>query len=271
MSSHLPNAPLIYTLGVVRFTRVPEFEKYAEKFFSKIRDQYPYDDKFDQTIMSAQVEPSGVKVRHDLKVMWQYLSVNKDCGFLLGDDMICFHTCNYQDSKKFLGRFKFGLKRLISIEGIGIDYITALGIRYIDLVVPEKDKKLSDYVESWVLPKETPDMGLEIMEGAYLAKYKTKLGYLNFQAVRNPDSLVPPDLQSPSLQKNGWLNNLRSNDTNDCVVIDTDHHMQFDADNNKFEVDKIIANLDELHLIPKKIFQEFGTKEAMKYWNSNND
>ena len=102
--THMPNAPLIYTLGVVRFTRVPEFEKFAEQFFTNIRaPHYPYDEKFDQVSTIAQFGIGGINLKEDRKVIWQYLSPNKDCGFLIGDDMICFHTSKYIDFKE-IGR-----------------------------------------------------------------------------------------------------------------------------------------------------------------------
>ncbi|MCD8566378.1 MAG: TIGR04255 family protein [Alphaproteobacteria bacterium] len=264
--SHMPNAPLVYTLGVVRFPRVPEFEKFTDKFFSQIRLQYPYDEKFEQGTMRAVFDGNGFSLRQEKKTIWQYLSVNKDCGFLLNDESICFHTSNYKDSKTFLGRFKFGLDRLASVPEIGIELITMLGIRYIDLVIPEDGKTLPDYLEEWVLPKESPNVGMQILEGAYLAKYKTEMGHLNFQAARNPESIIPPDLHSPFLMKNGWIKERPQHDN--FAAIDTDHITQPTEPNNKFDSAEIIDTLDRLHLIPKEVFAALGTNEAKKFWRN---
>lgn len=262
--AHMPNAPLIYTLGLVRFPRVPEFEQFPDKFFAQIRKQYPYDEKFNQATMRADFGPNGITMHQDNKLVWQYLSENKDCGFLLGDEMICFHTSNYIDSKKFLERFLFGLTRLVAIKELGLNLVTAIGIRYLDLVVPQEGKALSEYLQDWVIPKENPVEGVSIQEGAYLAKYRTEIGTLNFQAIRNPVTLFPPDLQSPFLQKNGWF--VEAPQVDEFAVIDTDHHAQLSEANNKFDPDSIVKMMDELHTIPKKIFESLGTPEAIRYW-----
>ncbi len=262
--AHMPNAPLIYTLGIVRFPRVPDFHKYPDRFFEQIRKQYPYDEKFKNVTMSADFGPNGVTLNQNEKDIWQYLSENKDCGFLLSDDMIAFHTSNYIDSTKFLERFKFGLGKLVGVEGLGVTLITSLGIRYLDLVVPEDSSPLTEYVEGWVLPKDNPVEGVAIQEGAYMAKYRTDMGFLNFQAVRNPESLFPPDLQSPFLHKNGWFKEKPS--SGDFAVIDTDHVMEVSGLNNKFDPDQIVRNLDSLHVIPKRIFAALGTTKAKNYW-----
>lgn len=265
--SHMPNAPLIYTIAVVRFPRVPNFEKFIDKFFEKIRTQYPHDKKFNHVSMKASMSDAGFSLEPFEKIIWQYLSVNKDCGFLLTDESVCFHTSNYKDSKTFLERFQFGLSRLIEVPEIGINLVTMLGIRYIDLVIPEEGKKLSDYLEEWTLPKESPEVKMQIQEGAYLAKYKTDMGHLNFQAARNPESIFPPDLRSPFLIENGWFKEPPQD--RDFAVIDTDHITYLEEPNHKFEPNEIIKNLDALHIIPKQVFAALGTPDAIKYWRRN--
>lgn len=262
--SHMPNAPLIYTIGIVRFPRVPDFEKFTDKFFAAIRTQYPYDEKFKQVSLKPTMMDAGFSLQTVEKSIWQYLSVNKDCGFLLTDESICFHTSNYKDSKTFLDRFQFGLSRLIEIPDIGIELITMLGIRYIDLVIPDEGKELSDYLKEWTLPKESPDVDMKIHEGAYLAKYKTGMGHLNFQAARNPEGIIPPDLHSPFLVKNGWIKEAPAH--GNFAVIDTDHVSSPLEPNNKFDPIEIVKKLGELHIIPKQVFAALGTPEAMEYW-----
>ncbi|MGH1457208.1 MAG: TIGR04255 family protein [Alphaproteobacteria bacterium] len=262
--SHMPNAPLVYTIAVVRFPRVPEFETFPDKFFAQVREHYPHDKKFQHVTMKASITDEGVTMEKVDKPVWQYLSPNKDCGFLLADDSICFHTSSYIDSKAFLDRFEFGLSRLVDIPEIGIKFINMLGIRYIDLVVPEEGKNLDAYLQEWTLPKERPDVDMEILEGAYLAKYKTDMGHLNFQAARNPQNIIPPDLHSPFLVQNGWIKECPKG--LNFAVIDTDHVTYPTEPNNKFSSKEIVKKLDELHMIPKQVFAALGTPEAMEYW-----
>ena len=265
--SFLPSAPLIYTLAVVKFPRIPEIERFTDKFFSVIRSAYPHDEKANQATLSAELGQNGLIVKQETKVVWQYLSVNKDCGFILAEDFISFHTNNYLGSTKFLERFKFGLSRLHSIPELALEYVTGMGIRYLDLIAPQNGEPLSKYLAEWVLPRESPIEGIKILEGAYIAKYKTDMGHLSFQAIRNPQSLFPPDLQSAFLQKNGWVRERPQN--GEFAIVDTDHFSEL-ASTHAFDVDWIIKRIDELHLIPKNVFASFGTEEAKKLWSRPN-
>lgn len=258
----LLNAPLVYTIALVRFPRIPNVEEFSDLFFSQIREHYPHDGLFVQDLVDAEIGPNGLQLRQDKRQIWQYLAPERNCGFLLANDCLCFHTNAYKDSKIFLQRFQYGLNKLQQLEGINLNYINVLGYRYVDLVTPTEESTLSDHLESWVLPKDFLSPEVEIQEGIYIAKYKTKIGTLNFQAIKNPGITLPPDLQTNFMDANKWIPQRPSTD---FAVIDTDHYSEFKQ--QAFDVDFIISHLNELHIVPSKvIFEAIGTKKAKKHW-----
>jgi uncharacterized protein (TIGR04255 family) len=265
---NMPNAPLIYTIGMVKFPRNPDIGQSIDKFFSRIRNDYPYDTEIEQKGVSIVMTKEGPQFKAQSKTSWQYLSTQKNWAFILGDDYFCLHTNSYLDSKDFLDKFRVGISEFAQVQEFGIKLITSLGIRYVDLVIPErKEHKLTDYLAEWVLPIESPIQDMTIVQGTYLAKYKTRLGTLNFQAIRNPERLIPPDLDASILEENGWANSMPQD--REYVVIDTDHICSLESP-MEMDVDWIVRQMDQLHLIPKKVFEAFGTPKAIEYWNREN-
>ena len=52
---HMPNAPFIYTVAVVRFPRVPGIGKYADALLDAVRDSYPQFDEFILSFVRANI------------------------------------------------------------------------------------------------------------------------------------------------------------------------------------------------------------------------
>ena len=65
---------------------------------------------------------------------------------------------------------------------------------------------------------------MSIIEGAYVARYKTEVGELRLQSLRNPQFTLPPELQSPLIVKNGWI---RNRPGTDFALVDIDHSITF--------------------------------------------
>jgi len=140
--------------------------------------------------------------------------------------------------------------------------MTAIGIRYVNLVVTKENHSLKDYLDSWVLPTEPPRSQLSIIEGAYVARYKTDIGELRLQSMRNPQYTLPPELQSPLIVKNGWI---QSRPETDFALIDIDHSITF-SQPASMKTKEILKHLKELRGISKEVFISVGTKFSHAAW-----
>jgi uncharacterized protein (TIGR04255 family) len=263
--ANLKNAPLIYTLGMINFPRVPNIERFTDKFLDLIRSEYPLGDDISMPVFSANVGPEGIHVGQQETKIWQFASVDRAWGFVLTDQALCLHTSCYHDFADFSSRYEFGIKALLNIPEIGIKWISAVGIRYVDLVVSQPDEELSKYLQSWVLPVEPPSSPLEILDGAYIARYKTNLGEFRLQALRCPQFTLPPELQSPLTVKNGWVKNRPDTD---FALIDTDHSLAFNPPVN-INADDALTTLSKLHDVSKAIFNSIGTSFAKNLWEGS--
>lgn len=261
------NAPLIYTLGMIQFPRVPNIERFIDSFFDRIRTDFPLDDFVSVPVVSANVGPKGMEISQSESKMWQFCSIDRTWGFILNEQSLCLHTVKYHDSTDFAARLRIGLQALLQVPDIGIVWTTALGIRYVDLVQPRAGETLAKYLQPWLLPSQPADIPVTIVEGNYIARYRTEIGELRLQSWRNPPFTLSPELQSPFLTMNKWV---VDRPDGEFALVDTDHGIVF-TEPEQTDIDKILAWLKDLHEVPKQIFQAMGTLDASTYWRGDAD
>jgi uncharacterized protein (TIGR04255 family) len=258
----LKNSPLIYTLGMMQFPKVPGIERFIDLFFDKIRNEYPLIDEAKVPVFNADFSPQGIQIGQHESKLWQFMSVDRKWGFVLTEQALCLHTVDYHDFQNFSNRFQKGLEAFLKVPGLGVDWMTAIGIRYVNLVVTKDNYSLKDYLDSWVFPSEPPRSQLSIIEGAYVVRYKTNIGELRLQSMRTPQYTLPPELQSPLIVKNGWIQNRPETD---FALIDIDHSITFSQPANIRSKD-VLKYLEELRCISKEVFVSIGTKFSHATW-----
>jgi uncharacterized protein (TIGR04255 family) len=257
-----PNAPLVYTLGVVRFPRIPKVVRFADEFHDLIRHVYPVFDEIPLQVKTVKVGPDNeVDVQNVDASMMQFATHDRTWGVLLTEEVVALHTNSYVDHGNFIERFQFGLRALLSVPDIAIEWMEAVGLRYIDLVVPRDGERLVEYLNEWVLPPDAPNM--KFREGVSVATYDTSVGgVMRFASLRNPQSTLPPDLETPIVNLNNWR---RPRPETDFVVMDMDHGHQF-TPSVKIDVDMVGKTLSDLRSVSKTLFESTGKKHAMKIW-----
>lgn len=258
----LKNAPLIYTLGMVQFPKIPNVERFVDLFLDTIRSQYPLVDEVKVPVFNANFSPHGIQIGQYESRVWQFISVDRKWGFILTDQSLCLHTVEYRDFSDFSHRFQKGLESFLKVPEIALDWMTALGIRYVNLITTESKHSLKNYLNPWALPAEPSKTQLSIIEGAYVVRYKTEMGELRLQSLLNPQLTLPPELQSPLIVKNGWI---WDRPITDFALIDIDHCITFPQPAN-IKVKDAIRHLKDLHGISKEVFISIGTEFAHKTW-----
>jgi len=155
------------------------------------------------------------------------------------------------------------LQMFLGIQDLSLEWIEAIGFRYVDLVKPLAGEPLQDYLRDWVLPPLPEVAGkLDIVQGMYIAQYKTPYGDLRFQSLRNPQMTLPPDLNTPFVQKNDWAPEMP---TEDFALMDIDHGRHFNP-LEKINVNMICSKLLELRSSSRELFDQAGTPHAMNVW-----
>jgi uncharacterized protein (TIGR04255 family) len=260
------NAPLVYTIGVLRFPPIPKIEEFKSAFLGAFRKTYPQFDEIAMNFVRANIAvgpdaKSQIDSR-ELK-MFQFASPDRGWALILSESLFGLHTPKYVDHDDFVQRFREGLQMFLGIQDLSLEWIEAIGFRYVDLVKPLAGEPLQDYLRDWVLPPLPEVAGkLDIVQGMYIAQYKTPYGDLRFQSLRNPQMTLPPDLNTPFVQKNDWAPEMP---TEDFALMDIDHGRHFNP-LEKINVNMICSKLLELRSSSRELFDQAGTPHAMNVW-----
>lgn len=262
--TNLANAPLVYTVGVARFPRLPDLARFSAEFHEAIRGAYPIADNVSAPMISAVFGPEGLRIeQHETKLL-QFASPDRTWAFMLTDEVLALHTSSYLTHRDFADRFRAGLSALLNVPGIGIQWLEAVGIRYVDLVVPREGERLRQYLRPWVLPDDAPvvSAGMALKEGMYVATYATEAGELRLQVLRNPPTTLPPELDTPLVQRNGWKHVVPKSE---FAVLDEDHGCRFETP-VPMDVEFVCNHLMALRKVAKDLFLAIGTDFAVEVW-----
>jgi uncharacterized protein (TIGR04255 family) len=264
--THLPNAPLIYTLGVVRFPAVPSMERFFPAFHDTVRASYPHKDNLTLQQMRIDFGTEGAKIEQVPLVLWQFASPDRKLALVLSSETLALHTVSYEDNQTFIEQFRDAISNLIFTPYIGIAWINAISIRYIDLVAPKDGGTLDHMLKPSVLPPPFIDVaGLNLIEGVYVARYMAPTAEVRFQILRNPLTVLPADLNTPLIQFNKWDFKRPSTE---FAVVDTDCSVVF-ATPIAMDVNVVCAHMYELRSVAKSIFLKIGTEYAEKLWKGD--
>lgn len=265
--ANMPNAPLVYTLGLIRFPRIMEIERYVPAFHEVIREAYPHVDDVTTPMINATIGKDGFQIREVKTRMFQFSSADRSWAIFLSDAMLGVHTVRYEGHETFFETLLWSFEVLRAVPDIKLGLVEALGIRYVDLIAPLKDETLADYIQPWALPTAPPALKsapVEFVEGIYVATYKTAVGDLRFQALRNPPATLPPEIDGPLIDANGWL---RERPGVEFALLDTDHGCRFAPPANA-DRDFLVEKLRSLHKVVRAVFDGVGTEQAMRFWRT---
>lgn len=267
MATKLVNAPLRYVLVMMRFPKVLTIADHVGAFQEAIRPQYPLLNEHLNVGMVVNPTAEGPRLEQSIEKLWQFSDVNREFALILGSEFLVLHAGKqYAGHEDFINRFEGAVRAFLSVKGFG-QLMTALGYRYIDLVAPLSgdDKALSQYLSQWTMPAMSLDLAddLKLVDSVYVASFQSKEGVLRFQAMRSPPSTLPPDLDTPFVRQNGWL---EQRPDGDFALLDLDHATNF-AMPEALEPSRVRIILEKLREPLVDLFQKAVTPHAYDVWN----
>jgi len=255
----MPNAPLIYVLAQVVFTRVPKMETYWEDFHKSIFDRYP----------NAQVEhvtefsPEGIDSARSVFQRWHIRDTNKQEGLILSSDGLVFHTSSYISSSDFFNSFEFVLTELIKVLPDNIE-TNRIGLRYVDLLLPGDDLSVEDQVSGKLGGISLDKADCNFLKLEEITRYGTPEG--GFLVIRHRQSkeadILPSDIFPNTLGHAKRLNAAKP-DNATVGLIDYDHYVE---GTHEFKSDVLINKIRAMRKTNSAAFKLTTTSEAIKLW-----
>lgn len=150
MSLPWRNAPVFYVLAHIQFNAIPAMAKYADEIADRLRKiGYPDPQEEKQIVLSFGVAPDGSPSAQQVEQKeiprWRISNTEKTSGFLMLQDALIFHTTTYLDRDSFFAELRKGLE--VVHEVIGLSFVDRIGLRYLNVVNPEAEETLGQYLQ----------------------------------------------------------------------------------------------------------------------------
>lgn len=260
------NAPLAYVLAEVRTELVSNLKDYQPKIGGLFRGEYPVQRTMHVTRLVATENQLVVEPGNDATMAWEFATPDNRIAVILRTTGIVLHATTYIDSKDFLSR----LQRAIALvtKEVPSLYLSRLGLRYIDFILPQNNEAPEDYVDS----RLNPDLGLSDRTGGAaattsLAIYPVEGGNLTFRYIRSPGKPeLPPDLKNISLSPSGPMKWQPESESQITAVLDTD--CVFTCSPVKLDPKRVREQFDLMHRDVSRAFKTAITDHARNVWGA---
>jgi uncharacterized protein (TIGR04255 family) len=261
--ARLQQAPVVYVLGVIRFPRMVDVDRLASALHLRLRGDYPTAQPIETPHVEVAIGEEGIEVRQESIKIWQFSSLNREWAVILNPSTIGLHTVAYTDHADFISRFATCIRAASEVPEVGIEFVEAVALRYVDLIAPRAEDKVTDYVVSTVLPAELAGVAdLRLQEGVHVARYETSCGNLRLQVLRRPPSVLPLELNTPVTHAIGWG---LERPEGDFAIVDVDHGMTFNPP-VRLDLAELEDNMMRLRGPIRAVFDGIATPHAMCVW-----
>ena len=268
MGTRLENAPVFYTVAQIRHNPILKISN--PQIITEIQDKLRKIGYSDYQTVSA-IDISLPNLEHGLQAsnvqpiisqFDRHIFANKEAtkGFVVDRNAVTFQTTNYNVFESFSKDFMTGLE--IMHECIGFDFVSRVGIRYLDAVHhPEGESSLYKYLQAGVhgITKTLPD-NMAVLFARSETQIATPFGNVLARVLLSAGELgLPPDLQLIGVKIQDRFKKI----SGVHAVIDTDASIE---ERISFVIEDIAKKLDDLHVTAGTVFKSTITEEALAAW-----
>jgi uncharacterized protein (TIGR04255 family) len=230
-------------------------EKYVPDIQENVRKTYP---KFRQGVIKTvslsprEEQPAVAEVKR-----WEFANKENDTGFVLQPDSFAFHTTRYKTFPEFLEQFQSALTQIDDILHIGL--IERIGLRYVDLVEPQKGEEIGNYLIPGLAGFPLDQLNSTPIFTQMESLGQTPLGTLILRVTeKRDDKVLPPDLSPCGLSVPRV-----AKPTEQSTFLDFDHFLERSMD---FSVQVVVELIDKLHDTTSQAFWATISEYAVERW-----
>ena len=140
----LPNSPLIFVLGQVRFTPILSMEGRIPAIQDSLRKN-GFPRLSPREIKLTEHDATG-KSRVETRRQWEFIDKERRASVLIDTDFIVYQVTRYTVFEDYLSAFEAILEFFASHTEPGL--AQRIGLRYVDLITPSAGKSLESYLSS---------------------------------------------------------------------------------------------------------------------------
>lgn len=289
VSKAYQHAPLLMTLVDVRFSAIPDFYEIGklvklEASFRELGFVERVIEKQQEINFELKPDSEGNMVQsvkpvtsQSEKQRWIFLNLEKTLSVYIAQDGFSVKSTNYTCHQDFVSVIRNVISKFTEVfpsllQGV----ISRIGTRYLNLIIPKEGKDVSRYLKREWLPNNSIPTDIEVESGLHnslMMNYKTKYGNLKVESNKfTPEpggniAIIPNELMDSqetalSIQESPWWNT-QLDKRKSYVVLDIDLSNPI---REMFDIEKIIARLDNMRTLTRPAFNMCITDEAKKDW-----
>jgi uncharacterized protein (TIGR04255 family) len=242
-------------LAQVRISPILKMEEHVPAIQEQLRHQgYP---RFnEQEVHEVQMAPEP---RFKQRKRWRFADRDTREAVVLAQDFIVLETNRYTCFEDFTKRLQEVLEVVGSTIEAGATITERLGLRYVDLILPEPGEQVNDYLQQKLHGLRADDLAIEKMLNRFEAWGQTRLGQLVVRLHQNEvGASLPPDLMPSELAQEGQIE-----PGNLITLLDIDH---FTVQGCDYDPPALIEAMWQLHEYTEKAFRSSVTPLALERW-----
>lgn len=225
MTEKMSNAPVYYALVQAHFNTVA-MKNYVEDIQDGLRRRgYTLFEplttmqvKFSDSNNQQQAVPEVAR-----NVAWLITDSERQCGFIIANSSLTFHTTHYKTHHEFIPELIRALE--VVHEVVQLDHVTRVGLRYLDAVLPNGTETVDEYLAEGL---HGIDLEYKRIQSLHESVFQTSCGPLMSEGIminrvhrRNGRLGFPPDIQPHNLDV---MEKFKNTPESDHAILDFDHY-----------------------------------------------
>ncbi|MDP2242172.1 MAG: TIGR04255 family protein [Burkholderiales bacterium] len=257
----LANAPLALVLAQVRFSPYLTIGSHIPTIQDALRKQYPAFSH--EKIQTIEFGPTFGPPKVENEDLWNFTDAENREGFVVQRNSLIFIATKYETFEDFSERHA---KLLTCFAGTIPDLLVErLGLRYVDLIVPNDGESPQEYVIPGLRGCEAQSLKAINFDSQAISRWVFPNGHLLFRystGVKPP--FLPQDLGSIKLDNAEVVNRAERAKSN-VASMDFDRIVNHKSPFNAKELSTLFKKMhDDL----STIFKQSRNKHAEEVWNS---
>lgn len=262
------NAPLAYVLAEVRTEQLADLKNFQPDLAAAFRSQFPIQRALVTACVVSAVGGAPTIEPDPDGAAWEFASPDNRVALVLRPHGFVLHATRYQDHKDFLGSFHGALK--VIAGRVPSVFMSRLGLRYVDFIIPKKGEQPEDYVDKRLNPMLDLGQTSAMPTAMTFTIYPMKDGRLTLRYIRgagHPE--LPAEFSTIALDKSALM---KGQDdvlaTQPTAILDMDRIRDF-AERRLLEPDFVRRELQGMRDDISEAFKErIITKHARKAWGA---
>lgn len=258
----LDRSPLLYFLAQVRFTAILEMEKKISAVQERLR-KMGYVHFATSQAFNVTVTPNAAPKVESVP-LWSFTTGDRASGIVVSNEFFTYQCVDYGRYEETLPKIIEALRAVHEVAEIG--YFERLGLRYLDVVIPDRanGESFATYLKNELIGISGAAIKVETLHHNTVFVGRTEMNgtlVVRFTTVNGPN-VLPADLAGAPLELRRF--DIEPNDR--VGVLDFDHYVE---SGDAFSVDEAQRILGGLHDAINRAFINCVTPTALTIWGKH--